>query len=34
MLLEVELMFADLTQPSGEGLGDQPDIERLETRGI
>ena len=24
---QVELMFADLTQPSGENLGDQPDVE-------
>lgn len=32
LLLEVELMFADLTQPSGENLGDQPDVESAEFR--
>lgn len=26
---QVELMFADLTQPSGENMGDQPDVEYL-----
>eukprot|EP00434_Breviolum_minutum_P038025 symbB.v1.2.033719.t1/scaffold4230.1/size42768/4 len=32
LLLEVELMFADLTQPSGENMGDQPDVESAEFR--
>ncbi|CAJ1408237.1 unnamed protein product [Effrenium voratum] len=31
LLLEVELMFADLTQ-AGESLGDQPDVESAEFR--
>ncbi|CAE7775090.1 FAM135A [Symbiodinium sp. CCMP2456] len=32
LLLEVELMFADLTQHPSEPLGDQPDVESAEFR--